>query len=380
MRLMEAPATSFFLFGPRGIGKSTWALEKYRQAHRFDLLDEGLYHDLLGDPSLFAGELNTLNPGDWVLVDEVQRLPNLLNEVHRSIEARGLRFALLGSSARKLKKAGTNLLAGRAVWKTMFPLLPQELGDDFSLEEILKFGSIPLAWQSEDKRATLKAYVHLYLREEIKAEALVRNLSGFVRFLPIAALFHGQVLSVSSIARDSGVSRTTVSSYLEILEETLLAFRLRAFEARLRVRERKHPKFYWVDPGLVRAVKKQLGPLAAEEVGPLFEGWVLTLLRTYAEESALCDEIFYWAAAQSRQVEVDFLLKRGKEYLAIEVKSQRRFSASMLAGLKAITELPGLGRRILIYRGQRRLKTSEGIDIWPLEIFLDALQTDQLWP
>ena len=222
--------------------------------------------------------------------------------------------------------------------------------------------------------------MHLYLREEIKAEALVRNLSGFVRFLPIAALFHGQVLSVSSIARDSGVSRTTVSSYLEILEETLLAFRLRAFEARLRVRERKHPKFYWVDPGLVRAVKKQLGPLAAEEVGPLFEGWVLTLLRTYAEESALCDEIFYWAAAQSRQVEVDFLLKRGKEYLAIEVKSQRRFSASMLAGLKAITELPGLGRRILIYRGQRRLKTSEGIDIWPLEIFLDALQTDQLWP
>ena len=293
LRIARPPRGSFFLFGVRGVGKSTWARERLQTAHRFDLLDEGLFQSLLADPSLFAGELRRLRRGSWVVVDEVQRLPNLLNEVHRSIEERGLRFALLGSSARKLKTAGTNLLAGRALWKTMYPLVPEELGPAFDLDDTLRFGTIPLVWTADDRAKTLEAYVQLFLREEIRAEALVRNLPGFVRFLPIAALFHGQVINVSSIARDAGTARTTVSDYLEILEDTLLARRLPAFAARLRVRERKHPKLYWVDPGLVRAVKKQLGPLAVEERGPLLEGWVHTLLRAYAEERELFDEIFY---------------------------------------------------------------------------------------
>ena len=378
-RLTARPRQSFFLFGPRGVGKSSWARQQLGDAHRIDLLDEALYQSLLADPSLFAAELNTLPRGGWVVVDEVQRLPSLLNEVHRFIEERKLRFALLGSSARKLKTAGTNLLAGRALRKQMFPLTPEELGADMDLEVVLRYGSIPLVWQSSDRRATLEAYVQTYLKEEVKAEAIVRNLPGFVRFLPVAALFHGQVVNVAGIARDAGAARMTVDGYLEILEDTLLASRLPAYEARLRARERKHPKLYWIDPGLVRAVKKQLGPLALEERGHLLEGWVFMLLRCYAEEKGLFDDVFYWAPTQARQLEVDFLLRRGRELLAIEVKSSRRFHPSLLSGLTAISELPNVVRRILVSGGSRSLRTS-GVEVWPLERFLAALESGRLWP
>lgn len=379
-RLLSCPRTSFFLFGPRGVGKSTWTRAQLAGAHRIDLLDEALYQGLLADPSLFAAELNTLPRGSWVVVDEIQRLPSLLNEVHRFIEGRKLRFALLGSSARKLKTAGTNLLAGRALRKQMFPLTPQELGADFDLATVLRYGSVPLVWQAEDRRATLGAYVQTYLHEEIRAESIVRNLPGFARFLPVAALFHGQVINVAGIARDAGNARTTVDGFLEILEDTLLAWRLRAYEAKLRVRERKHPKLFWIDPGIVRAVKRQLDPPAAEERGHLFEGWVLMLLRCYAEETALFDDIFYWAPVQARQLEVDFLLRRGRELLAIEVKTTPRFQKGLTAGLAAIAELPNVVRRILVYGGTRRLRTADGIEVWPLEAFLDALANKRLWP
>lgn len=375
-RILQPPAASFFLFGIRGVGKSTWARHQIPDAHRIDLLDEALYQDFLAQPGLFADELRARPRGSWVVVDEVQRLPHLLNEVHRFIEERELRFALLGSSARKLKTAGTNLLAGRALWKTMYPFVPAEL-ESFSLTDVddtLRFGSIPLIWASPDPKATLQAYVQLYLKQEIQAEALVRNLPSFARFLKIAALFHGQVLSVASLARDSGVARTTVNGYLEVLEDTLLVQRLPAYEAKLRVRERKHPKLYWVDSGLVRAVKGQLAPLAAEERGPLFEGWIHTLLRAHHEVEALYDELFYWASPQGKSVEVDFLLRRGHELIAIEIKSQRRFSPDVLGGLQAIGELSEVRRRIVVYLGERERRSPEGIEIWPLTTFLDRLE------
>ncbi len=380
-RITVAPKGSFFLFGARGVGKSTWARETFSGAHRFDLLDEGLFQGYLSEPGLFGSELRALKPGSWVVVDEVQRIPGLLNEVHRAIEELDLRFALLGSSARKLKTAGTNLLAGRALWRTMYPFVPEELGAAFDLETTLEFGSIPLVVASEDRAATLEAYVQLYLREEIRGEALVRNLPGFVRFLPIAALAHSQVINVAGIARDSGTARATVQGYIEILEDTLLAWRLSAFESRLRIRERKHPKLYWLDPGLVRAIKKQAGPVSSEGAGALFEGWIHTLLRAYGETGRpLFDEIAYWAPAESRSVEVDFLLERGGEYLALEVKAGARFATGWLAGLKAIGDLPHLVRRILVYNGDRELRTPEGIEVWPLARFLAALAEGTLWP
>lgn len=379
-RLTRVPGRSFFLFGVRGTGKSTWAREEIPGAHYVDLLEERRYQELLANPGLLGLELGEAPPGSFVVLDEVQRAPALLNEVHRLIETRKLRFALLGSSARKLRAAGTNLLAGRALRKAMHPLTPHEMGGDFDVEQALRLGTLPLVVAAEDRRAVLESYVHLYVRQEIQAEALVRNLPGFVRFLPIAALFHAQVVNVSGLARDSGIARTTVEGYLEILEDTLLALRLPAFEARLRVRERRHPKLFWVDPGLVRAAKRQLGPVAVEERGALFEGLVLHVLRAHAEEQELFEEIFYWAPAQAALTEVDFLLRRGREFLAIEVKSQDRFQASMAAGLRAIEELRGMARRILVYRGARSLKTEDGIEVWPFERFAATVAAGRLWP
>jgi hypothetical protein len=230
---------------------------------RFDLLDETLYLELLVRAAGFADRIRHLPPRSWICVDEVQRLPSLLNEVHRSIEEKGLRFVLSGSSARKLRHGGVNLLAGRALLRSMHPFLPPELEGRFSLEAALRVGTLPVVLASTRPEETLRAYIHSYLKEEIQTEALVRSLAGFARFLPIAALLHGQMVNVSSLARDAGVARTTVNDYLEILEDTLLAFRVPGFEACLRVRERKHPKLYWVDAGLVRAARDQLGP--AEE-------------------------------------------------------------------------------------------------------------------
>lgn len=378
-RIYRLPQDSFFLFGLRGVGKSTWIREQLPDAHRFDLLDEGLYQGLLADPAPFAGELRRLDPGSWAVVDEIQRLPGLLNEVHRFIEERGLRFALLGSSARKLRAAGVNLLGGRALWREMFPLTPEELGADFDLDRTLRVGALPLVLGSASAEETLRAYVQLYLREEIKGEALVRNLAGFARFLPVAGLFHGQLLNVAGIARDAGVARTTVEGYLGVLEDTLLARRLPAYEARLRVRERKHPKLYWMDPGIARAAKGARGPVVPEEAGPLLEGWVHTLLCTYMAERELAEEIAYWAPAESKRLEVDFVLRRGSELCALEVKAGRRVHPGQMAGLRAIGELPGLRRRILIHRGDRPTRTEDGIDAWPIETFLEALEGDGLW-
>lgn len=378
-RITRLPARSFFLFGVRGVGKTWWARATLPDAPRFDLLDEALFHDLLADPSLFRDLVSTVAPGDWVVIDEVQRVPALLNEVHRQIEERGLRFALLGSSARKLKTAGTNLLAGRAVRKSMYPLVPRELGADFNLDDVLMYGSLPVVWTADSRREVLESYTQLYLREEIRAEAVVRNLPGFVRFLPIAALLHGQAVNVAGIARDAGVARTTVAGYLDVLEDTLLTWRLPAFEARLRVRERRRPKLYWVDPGVVRAVKRQLGPVSAEERGALFEGWILGLLRAHAEERPMFDSIHYWAPAESG-TEVDFLLRRDGEHLAIEAKAARRYNTALLRGLRAIEDLPGLVRRVLVHDGRRAFRTEDGIDVWPVKRFLEALRTDGLWP
>jgi len=333
-RLLRAPRGSFFLFGMRGVGKTTWIREALPDAYVVDLLDESRYQQLAANPGLLAAELRTVPRDRAVVLDEVQRVPALLNEVQRAVERDRRRFALLGSSARRLKTPGTNLLAGRATVRTMYPLVPAELGTDFDLDRVLSFGSIPLVWRSDDPRATLDAYVNLYIKEEVRGEALARNLPGFLRFLPVAALFHGQVINISGIARDAVTARATVEGYVGILEDTLLATRLPAFEARLRVRERHHPKLYWVDSGVVRAARRDLGAVGAEERGPLFEGFVLTLLRAHHEVSELYDDIAYWAPAEARTTEVDFVLRRGREQLAIEVKASSRFSNERLVGLR----------------------------------------------
>jgi predicted AAA+ superfamily ATPase len=378
-RKLPAPQQSFFLFGPRGTGKTTWVNHEFKNAHQINLLNESLYQSYLADISLFGSELRALKPGSLVFVDEIQRLPNLLNEVHRFMEEKKLQFILTGSSARKLKKGGVNLLAGRALYKKMYPFLPAELDDSFDLENVLNYGSIPLVWNAPDKKETLKAYVQMYLKEEIKAESLVRNLPGFARFLPIAALLHGQTLNVSSAARNAGIARTTLNGYIEILEDTLLAFQLPAYGLKLRLREKKHPKLYWIDPGLVRAVNNRFGDIFPEERGALFEGFVATLLKAYRDYSDLFDEFYYWAPASSQKTEVDFLLRRDNDFLAIEVKISRQINKGHLKGLRAIGELKGLKKKILVYPGERKMETEDKIEIWPFDFFHQALENGNLW-
>lgn len=374
-RLFEPPKSNFFLLGMRGVGKSTLIREYFKGAKVIDLLDEGLYQLYLSKPHAFAEDLSQTKAGDWVIVDEIQRLPQLLNEVHRFIEQKKMRFALLGSSARKLRRAGVNLLGGRASQKFLHPFLPEELGNDFSLEKVLRIGSIPLIWTSGDFKEKLQAYLQLYLKEEIQAEAIVRNLPGFARFLPVAALFHSQVINVEALGRDCGVARSTVEGYLQILEDTLIAFQIPAYENKLRVRQRKHPKLYWNDSGIVRAAKKQLEGLAIEEKGALFEGFIAQVLKAYRELGKLeCDRISYWSAGKD-SVEVDFLIERGKEIIAVEAKSGSEPNNKWFTGLASLKETGRLKRSFLVYTGNRKYRHSSGTEVLPLEDFLRQIKT-----
>lgn len=376
-RRFQPPRQSFFLLGPRGTGKTSWLRANLPDAYFVDLLAEGRFQRLLAEPGRFADEMRAIEPGRWVVLDEVQRLPSLLNEVHRFIEEKRLRFVLCGSSARKLKRAGVNLLAGRALQRAMHPFVPEEIDSSFDLETALTEGLLPLVWDSPDRAETLAAYGQLYLKEEIQAEAVVRNLPGFARFLPIAALCHGQVVNTSNISREAGVARTTVTGYLEILEETLLCFRVSGFEAKLRVRERKLPKWYWCDPGVVRAMRRSRGPLVPEEKGALFEGLVAQLLRAYRDYTGFCDEIRYWSA-ERRSTEVDFVVSRGDQHIAIEAKSGAIFLERWCRGLRAIAPLPGLTRRILVYPHGPHLKTEDGIEVLPFATLAQMLAAGDL--
>jgi len=381
-RLLVPPEGSFFLFGARGTGKSTWLRRHYGDATYLDLLDEKLFHSLLVDPGLLAGRLEALPPGSRVVIDGIQRLPSLLNEAHRFIESRRLTFALSGSSARKLRAAGTNLLAGRAIRKALYPLVPEEMGNAFDLERVLTHGSLALVWDRGGDREVLEAYLQTYLREEIQAEALVRNLPGFARFLPVAALLHGQVLNAAGLARDAGVSRSTVLGYLDILEDTLLAFRLPAYEGKLRVKERRHPKLYWIDPGLARAARRRFGALVDEERGALFEGWLAMVLQAYRAYRHLFEDWNYWAPTQSAALEVDFLLWRDDACVAIEAKASTRYRPEFARGPETFAASYGGKQRpktIVVYLGSHRLQTPGGTQVLPLRDFLDLVERDRLF-
>ncbi len=359
---------SFFVFGARGTGKSTWARSAYGGRPYFDLLDQEAFVSYQLEPGRFGRQLAAIPDGETIVVDEIQRIPALLNEVHRAIEMRRQKFVLLGSSSRKLKRAGVNLLGGRASIRTLFPLLQQELGAAFDLEEALRYGTLPIVWASEDKDEALSAYVSAYVSEEIRAESLARDLGSYLRFLTIAALFHGQTMNVSAVARDSSVARTTVEAYFSILEDTLLAWRLPAFHNKPAVRQRAHPKVYWIDAGIVRAIKRNSGPVVLEERGSLAEGWVANTLRATVSYAGAPVELTYMPRHGSIG-EVDFMLRKDEALAAIEVKSSARPDSAALKGLRSISALPGLKRRMLVCGVQRPERTEDGIEIVP---FTDA--------
>jgi predicted AAA+ superfamily ATPase len=370
-RLLHPPGRqSFFLFGPRGTGKTAWLGRTFPDAPRFDLLDASVYTKLLANPALL-GELVPRSHRGWVVVDEVQRAPELLNEVHRLVESRPLRFALSGSSARKLRRRGVNLLAGRALTRFMHPLTSAELGRDFDLRRALRFGCLPFACTTGDPADYLASYVSTYLREEVLQEGLTRNLGAFARFLETASFSQGCVLNVASVARDCAVHAKVVEDYFGILEDLLVAVRIPIFARRAKRRLVAHPRFFFFDAGVFQALRPR-GPLDAPEEaeGPALETLVLEHLRACNDYGALGYAIHTWRTAAGQ--EVDFVLYGERGLVAIEVKRAARVRDGDLDALRLFRADYPQARAYLLYLGARRWHES-GVDVLPCDEALGRL-------
>lgn len=364
------PKKSFFLFGPRGTGKTTWLKNTFRDAVYIDLLDAEFYNHLLANPRKLEQHIPP-DFGDWVIIDEIQRVPELLYEIHRLIEERKTTFILTGSSARKLKKKNVNLLAGRALTQHLFPLTAKELENDFKLENSLAFGHLPAIFSEPDKKRYLESYVATYLREEIQQEGLTRNLAAFSRFLEAASFSHGQVLNLSEIARECAVHRKVAESYFSILEDILIADHLPVFTKKAKRRMFARPKFYFFDVGIYRALRP-CGPLdAPEEIeGAALEGLIFQELKAINSYLNLDYRLYYWRTAAG--AEVDFILYGKKDIKAIEVKRSSKINRHDLRGLKLFLEDYPAAKAYMVYGGQRRLREN-GIEIIPAEQFLRQL-------
>ncbi|MDC0358247.1 AAA family ATPase [Oligoflexia bacterium] len=288
--------SSFFLFGPRGTGKSTWIQQHFPEVKTYDLLNRSLVLELSRNPSKLYEECSLLPNNAWVVIDEVQKVPELLDEVHRLIEQRKLRFILSGSSARKLKQAGINLLAGRAITQHLYPLTSKEVDFAINISDRLVYGMLPVAFTSEDPKPYLRTYVETYLSEEIKAEALTRNIGNFSRFLEIAARNNAQTVNSTNVSRDAQVARQTVDSYYDILIDTLVGFRLPAWKKKSATRQRSLSKFYFFDAGVARALSERLPyPPTHEELGPLFETFIIQELKAYLAYTNKHYPLHYWS-------------------------------------------------------------------------------------
>ena len=330
--LKPSLSQSFFLFGPRGTGKTTFLKGFFQDkpSRWIDLLDAEQEERYALDRGLLYRELISLRPKKlWIVIDEIQKIPSLLDTVHRLIEETSLQFALTGSSARKLKQGSANLLAGRAFMNQLFPLTHDEMGNQFSLDEALAWGNLPGVTRFEgdsDKKDFLKAYALTYLKEEIWAEHIVRELDPFRRFLPVAAQANGTILNYSKIARDVGVDYKTIQSYFGILEDTLLGFFIEPYHRSVRKQQHQAPKFYFFDTGVKRALENTLDiPLKEKSYffGNAFEHWLITemyRLNRYTKK----DYRFSYLRTKD-QAEIDLIIERpGKNPVLIEIKSTDR--------------------------------------------------------
>ncbi len=370
-RIIKPPKNkSFFLFGPRGTGKTTWVKSTFPKGIYIDLLEATLFNDLLANPQ----RLENLCPRgfkDWIIIDEVQRVPEILNEVHRLIEKYGYKFILTGSSARKLSKTGRNLLAGRAFTYSMYPLTAFELGKDFNLSHSLRFGNLPCAYTEPDPRKYLESYVKTYLEEEVKFEGLTRNLSAFSRFLEAASFSQGSVLNISEVARECAVERKVVENYFGILEDLLIAYRLPIFSKKAKRRLIVHPKFYFFDVGVYRTLRP-LGPLDTPEEaeGAAFETLFFQELMALNHYYGNRYSLYYWRT--SNNMEVDFILYGEKGLHAFEVKRSSRISSALLKGLYSFLKDYPMASVYCIYGGDRYMR-QDRIEMIPVKEALQRL-------
>lgn len=371
-RFIREPAGSFFLFGPRGTGKSTWLKERFSDALWLDLLDPELHRKLAAHPERLNERIDAVPQQKTVVIDEVQKVPELLAVVHQYIERKeGFRFVLTGSSSRKLKRSGMDLLAGRAVVAFSHPFMAAELGTSFGLEEALRLGTVPLVSAAEDPAETLAGYVMLYVREEVMAEGLVRDIGAFTRFLEAVSFSHASLINIAEVSRECEVSRKTVEGYVSVLEDMLLGYRLPVFSRRAKRQLIKQSKFYFADCGVFRSVRPK-GPLdrPGEIDGAALEGLVCQHLKAWADYSGSGNQLFFWRTQAGS--EVDFVVYGESEFCAIEVKNSAKLNRKDLRGLKTfLSDYPG-SRAVLLYRGSERLLI-DGVLCLPCSDFLKAL-------
>jgi predicted AAA+ superfamily ATPase len=371
-RFLRPPAGHFFLFGPRGTGKSTWLAQEFPDALRLDLLSPDVLRTYQARPERLRERI-AAEPGvNTVVIDEVQKAPQLLDVVHSLVEERaGPRFVLTGSSARKLRHGAANLLGGRLVAAQMPPFLAAELGEAFDLQRALQIGLVPLVWEAPDPAATLAAYASLYLQEEVQAEALVRQVGDFARFLEVISFSQGSLLNLAALAREAEIPRKRAEGYLGILEDLLLGYRVPVFQRRAQRQLVQHQKFYLFDSGVFRSLRPR-GPLdAPEEIeGMALEGLVAQHLRALCQLRADGTSLSFWRTRAG--LEVDFVVYGPDVFMAVEVKRSARVHRRDLSALRAFREdYPEADCCLVSFAAEPLLM--DGIRCEPLDLWLRSL-------
>lgn len=375
-RFFQYPSDSFFLFGPRGTGKSTYLAATCHNALVVDLLAQDVYRDYAARPERLRDAVRSAPDKKCVVVDEVQRIPEILNVVHEIMEAdKSRQFILTGSSVRTLKRAGSDMLSGRALLRTLHPFMAAELAESFDLERALRLGMLPVVLDADDPDGALAAYVSLYLREEVQMEGLVRNIGGFSRFLEAMSFSHGAMLNLSAVARECQVGRKTVEAYVDVLEDLLLGFRINVFRRRARRHLVQHPKFYYFDAGVFRSARP-MGPLdsPAELAGPGLEGLVAQHLRAWIAYGNDECHLYYWRTKSGQ--EVDFVVYGPSTFVGVEVKNGVSVSTRDVRALRAFRDDYPEAEVCLLYRGKEHLRVAD-VPCLPCEQFLRRLHPDR---
>lgn len=367
---------SVFLFGGRQTGKTTLLSARFEQARTYDLLHRPTYERLQRNQSLLEQELELLADGSLVVIDEIPLLPLLLDQVHRLIVRKNLRFILSGSSARKLKRHGINTLGGRALPLRLFPLVSAEI-PDFDLIRAINQGMLPRHYLAEEHIAwrRLQAYISVYLKEEIKAESLVRNLQTFNRFMEIAALTDGEMVNYSNIASDCGVDAKTVREYFNILQETLVGYLVPAYTKVVKRKLRQSPKFYYFDVAIPNYLlnRRHLLP-GSSDFGHAFEHLMMQELIAYMGYHNYENQLSYWHTYNGN--EVDAVL--GNADVALEFKSSSEIQQRHLSGLKAFYE-EHPNARLIIVSLDPVPRLLNGVEVLPALEFLSLLWNEKIW-
>lgn len=375
-RILNKPKKSFFLFGPRGTGKSTWLKKQIQTDLIIDLLKNKDFLRFSSRPELLSEIINGNPQYKTIVIDEIQKLPILLDEVHALIFDHGseIQFILTGSSARKLKKSNVNLLAGRALVRHFHPLSFSEVKDLFHLENCLKFGMLPEIFSFEteaDKKDYLDSYVQTYLKEEIQQEALVRSLPSYLKFLEHFALRNAQVINLQNISQEIGIPRTTINGYLEILQDTLLGLKLEPLHLKAKVKEVSLAKFYFFDTGVVRALSQNLdADISSEDKGFLFETYILHELKCYSDYFQKRWQFNYWGTPSEN--EVDFIISSGKKMWGLEVKASKKWTKDFNSGLSVLLDAGKIKKAIGVYTGQEIVKSGD-VTVYPAHQFIENL-------